>query len=177
VGVVKEIQVEVYGSNYPHGLSLRYKDHTGTTYDIFMDHLDFDGWKKIIWKNPNYISEVRNRELRVMPLYPQSFPFMKFMGFVVHRDGTHIGSDFVVYFKDVQVIYDKALILKDRDIDDEAYWSILSERDRARREAEIRRLGNIQVLRYFEKIKQAPRTEVFDEDERARLEAEEAESN
>ncbi len=165
VGDIKEIQVEVYGQNYPHGLSLRYKDQSGAVHDIFMDHLRFDGWKKIVWRNPNYIQSVRDRELYSLPLYPQAFPFMKFLGFIIHRDGANIGSDFVVYFKDVQVIYDKAVITQDRDIEDEEVWGILEEREAARRAAEIRRLGNVQVLRYLEKKKQALETESFDESE------------
>jgi hypothetical protein len=163
VGSIKSIKVHVYGSNYPHGLSMRYKDQTGAIHDIFMDHLNFDGWREIVWKNPNYIREVRDRELRTTPLYPQAFPFMKFLGFIVHRDGSNIGSDFVVYFKDIEVIYDKAIITVDRDIDDEAEWGILSDRERARRAAEIRRVGNIQVLRWLEKKKQSPEAEVFEE--------------
>jgi hypothetical protein len=165
VGNIKSIKVQVYGSNYPHGLSMRYKDQTGATHDIFMDHLNFDGWKEIVWKNPNYIKEVRDRELGTMPLYPQAYPFMKFIGFIVHRDGANIGSDFVIYFKDIEVIYDKAVITVDRDIDDEGEWGILSERETARRAAEIRRVGNVQVLRWLEKKKQSPETEVFEETE------------
>jgi len=163
VGSIKSIKVQVYGSNYPHGLSIRYKDQSGATRDIFMDHLNFDGWKEIVWNNPNYIKEVRDRELRTMPLYPQGFPFMKFIGFILHRDGSNIGSDFVVYFKDIEVIYDKAVVTAERDIDDEAEWGILSEREGARRAAEIRRVGNVQVLRWLEKKKQSPEDETFEE--------------
>ncbi len=163
VGDIKSIKVQVYGSNYPHGLSMRYKDQRGATHDIFMDHMNFDGWKEIIWNNPNYIKEVRDRALHSMPLYPQAFPFMKFLGFIVHRDGSNIGSDFVVYFKDIEVVYDKAVITVDRDIDDETEWGILSDRESARRAAEIKRVGNMQVLRWLEKKKQSPEAETFEE--------------
>ncbi len=158
VGIIKEIKVTVYGSNYPHGLTFRYKDQNNKTHDIFMSHLSFDGWKELIWKNPNYIEEVRNRELRIMPLYPQAFPFVKFIGFVINRDGKSIGSDFVVYFKDVQIIYEKAILTLATDIDDESSWGILNERERARRAAEIRRVGSMQVLRFLEHKKKALET-------------------
>jgi len=161
VGIIKEIKVQVYGANYPHGLSLRYKDQNSEVHDIFMDHLNFDGWKEIVWTNPNYISEVRNREMRVYPLYPQAFPFVKFLGFIIHRDGSTVGGDFVVYFKDVNVIFDKAVITEEKDIDDEVEWGILSAREEARRSAEIKRVGNIQLLRFIEKQKQALDTETF----------------
>jgi hypothetical protein len=47
-------------------------------------------------------------------------------------------------------VYDKAVLTLERDIDDEATWGILQKREEARRSAELRRLGHIQVLRYLE---------------------------
>ena len=60
------------------------------------------------------------------------------------------GGDFITYLKDVQMKYDEAVLDVQSDIDDEAVWGILEERERERREAEFRRLGNLQVLRYLE---------------------------
>jgi len=40
-----------------------------------------------------------------------------------------------------------------RDINDEAIWGILQQRNEARRLAEMKRLGNIQVLRFLEQQK------------------------
>jgi len=153
VGIIKSLALQVYGTKYPHGLSVRIKDQTGAEQDIFMGHLKFDGWKTLEWQNPNYVSEVRNRELRDFPLYPQSTPFIKLMGIIIHRDAATIGGDFVVYIKDMQVKYDKATIIVDRDIDDEAVWNIMTEREEARKAAEIEKVGNIQVLRYLEEKK------------------------
>jgi len=153
VATIKSIKVRAYGSNYPHGFALRIKDASGNIQDIFMGYLNFDGWKEIEWKNPNYIDEVRNRELRLMPLYPQADPYIKFLGLVIYRDGGAIGGDFVTYFKDVEVTYDRALLSLDRDIDDESAWGILDQRESARKAAETRRLGDIQVLRYLEQKK------------------------
>ncbi len=154
VASIKSIKVRAYGSNYPHGFGIRLKDQNGNTNDIFMGYLNFDGWKEIEWKNPNYIDEVRNRELKVLPLYPQSEPFIKFMGIILYRDGATIGGDFVTYFKDVEVTYDKGVLTLERDIEDEEIWGIMEAREDARRAAEGRRLGNLQVLRYLEKKKQ-----------------------
>jgi hypothetical protein len=160
VATIKSIKVRAYGSNYPHGFGIRLKDQSGNIQDIFMGYLNFDGWKEIEWKNSNYIDEVRNRELRLMPLYPQADPYIKFLGLIVYRDGGAIGGDFVTYFKDVEVTYDKALLSLDRDIDDENAWGILDQREQARKAAETRRLGDIQVLRYLEqKKKHIERTE------------------
>jgi hypothetical protein len=154
VATIKQIKIRAYGSNYPHGFAIRLKDQSGNISDIFIGYLNFDGWKEMVWQNPNYIWDVRNRELRLMPLYPQADPYVKFMGIIVYRDGATIGGDFVTYFKDVELTYDKALITPTRDIDDEAAWGILSQREEARKKAEARRLGNVQVLRFLEQQKQ-----------------------
>ena len=153
VAIIKSLKITAYGTNYPHGLSVRIKDQTGSEQDIFLGHLKFDGWKTLEWKNPNYVEEVKNRELHNFPLYPQATPFIKLMGVLVTRDGATVGGDFILYVKDVEVTYDKAVITLDRDIDDEEVWGILTKREEARRDAELRRVGNIQVLRFLEEKK------------------------
>ena len=80
-------------------------------------------------------------------------PYLKLIGLVIYRDAAQQGGDIVTYFKDISITYDKALISTQRDINDEAVWGILQQRQEARRLAEVRRLGNIQVLRFLEKEK------------------------
>jgi hypothetical protein len=153
VGVLKTVEATVYGSNYPNGFALVLKDQDGHEQTIFMDYLEFDGWRKLIWNNPNYISEVRNRELRKFPLYPKSEPFVKLVGLIIYRDSMQEGGDIVTYFKDIKLTYDLALLETQRDFNDEAIWGILSARQEARKQAELRRLGDLQVLRTLEKQK------------------------
>jgi len=47
----------------------------------------------------------------------------------------------------------KALLETQRDISDEAIWGIITARYQARKAAELKRLGNLQVLRTLEKQK------------------------
>jgi len=155
VGTIKAIAVNAYGLNFPHGLSTIIIDHDGNQKNIFMGYLNFDGWQEMTWINPAYIQEVRNRELRIYPLYPFSSPFIKFGGFIVQRDASKIGGDFVGYFKDVKVIYDKAVLDTEKDINDEAIWHIIYDRETARKVWEMERFGQNQVLRYLEQQKQA----------------------
>ncbi|MCL2879309.1 MAG: flagellar filament outer layer protein FlaA [Treponema sp.] len=155
VGTIKSIQVQVYGLNFPHGLYTTIIDSTGNAKEVFMGYLGFDGWGNLRWDNPGYVQEVRNRELRLYPLYPTSTPFIKFGGFRISRDAAHQGGDFVGYFKDVKIIYDKAVLDTDRDIDDEALWRIIGDRETARKVWEMQRFGQNQVLRYLESEKQA----------------------
>jgi hypothetical protein len=155
VGVLKAVSVEAYGLNFPHGLSVILLDQEGNQRQIFMGYLNFDGWKDMKWENPAYVQEVRSREIRVYPLYPKSTPFYKFGGFVITRDASNEGGDFVGYIKDVRLIYDKAVLDTERDFDDEGVWQIVTEREEARKKAEVASFGHQQVLRYLESQKQA----------------------
>jgi len=153
VGVLKSLSITVYGANFPNGLGVVLSDQDGNEQTLFMDYLQFDGWRTLTWNNPNYINDVRNRELRKFPLYPKGTPYMKLVGIVIYRDAAQEGGDFVTYIKDIKVTYDKAIIENQRDINDEAIWGILQQRTQARQMAELKRLGNIQVLRFLEQQK------------------------
>jgi hypothetical protein len=158
VGTIKSVAVNVYGLNFPHGLNTVLIDGVGNERKTFMGYLAFDGWGELIWNNPAYIQEVRNRDLRLYPLYPDNTPFVKFAGFEIKRDASNAGGDFVTYFKDVKIIYDKAVLDADRDIDDESLWNIIFDRETARKTWEIERFGQNQVLRYIDAQKQATET-------------------
>ncbi|MCL2069500.1 MAG: flagellar filament outer layer protein FlaA [Treponema sp.] len=160
VGTIRSVAVNVYGLNFPHGLNVILLDDQGNEKVCFMGYLNFDGWAELTWNNPQYIFEVRDRDLRLFPLYPFSMPFIKFAGFRIDRDADHIGGDFVSYFKDVKIIYDRAILDTDRDIDDEALWGIINYRETAKRVFEMERFGQNQILRYLEAQKQA--TQTFD---------------
>jgi len=153
VGTIKSISVRVVGRNFPHGLSISLKNEQETVKEMFMGYLDYDGWRTLTWNNPNYITDVKQRDLRKTPLYPQIMPSVKFDSFTIYRHGSNIGGDFVTYIKDVQMVYDLAIMEVERDIDDETIWGILEARKEAKRAAEIRRLGVLQLLRLKEQIK------------------------
>lgn len=153
VGVLKSVEVTVFGSNFPNGFGLILKDQNSKEQHIFMDYLQFDGWRKLVWNNPNYITEVRNREVKKYPLYPKSEPFRKLTGMIIYRDAMQEGGDIIVYVKDIKITYDLAILEPVRDINHEAIWHILSARQDARRRAELKRVGNKQVERYLEGLK------------------------
>jgi hypothetical protein len=153
VGTIKSVTVRVTGRNFPHGLTIALKDDRDNYQEMFLGNLDFEGWRPLVWNNPNYIDDVKQRDLRKTPLYPESMPSEKFDSFIIYRHGSQIGGDFVTYFKDVQMVYDLAVLEVERDINDEAAWQILQKRRDAKRAAEIRRLGILQVLRSKEMVK------------------------
>jgi hypothetical protein len=155
VGTIKSVAVNVYGLNFPYGLWVIILDDVGNVKSLPMGNLKFDGWGELRWDNPAYVQEVRNRDLRLYPLYPDSMPFIKFAGFEVKRDAAQIGGDFVTYFKDVKVIYDKAVLDTERDIDDESVWKIIEARETARKLWQMERFGIMQLIRSVDFRKQA----------------------
>ncbi|MDR0476115.1 MAG: flagellar filament outer layer protein FlaA [Treponema sp.] len=160
VGSIRSVAVNAYGLNFPHGLNIILIDSMGNERTVFMGYLSYDGWAELVWNNPQYVLDVRNRELRIYPLYPTSTPFVKFGGFRIDRDADSAGGDFIGYFKDVKIIYDKAVLDTDKDIEDESLWSIIRDRETAKKLWEMERFGQKQVLRYLETNKQA--AEAFD---------------
>ena len=155
VGTVKSISVTTMGMNFPHGLYVLLKDNDNIERRYFMGYLGFDGWKELQWNNPQYVTEVRNRELRLIPIYPRGLPFVKFTGFQITRDAMHAGNDFIGYFKDVKIIYDKSVLTSERDIADEDLWGIIGKKEAAKQNAEMSRFGAHQVERFLEKQKMA----------------------
>jgi hypothetical protein len=155
VGVLKQIGLNVYGLNFPHSISVILQDENNERHEIFMGYLQFDGWRQLIWDNPNYITDVRDRELRTYPLYPNLQPMMKLVGFRVYRDGAAQGGDFITYIRDVTLVYDEARLQLEEAIPHDDLWGILDQREDERRRAELRRLGNQQVLRFIEQQRQA----------------------
>ena len=160
VGTIRSVAINAYGLNFPHGLNVILIDNEGNEKICFMGYLNYDGWAELTWNNPQYIMEVRNRDLRLYPLYPTNTPFVKFGGLRLDRDADKIGGDFVAYFKDVKIIYDKAMLEVDRDINDEEIWGIINHRETAKKVFEMERFGQNQILRFLEAQRQA--TEIFD---------------
>jgi hypothetical protein len=155
VGAIKSVAVDAYGLNFPHSLSTILIDPQGNKKTVFMGYLNFDGWGELTWVNPAYVTAVRDRDLRLYPLSPEATPFVKFGGFLIQRDAAKEGGDFIGYFRDVKIIYDKAVLDTDRDIDDEALWGIIRTRETAKKVYEMEQFGHDQVLRYLEVQKQA----------------------
>jgi len=154
-GIIKSIAVNTYGMNFPHGLYVLIRNEKNEVKRYFMGYLLFDGWKELIWNNPAYLSDVRSRETRLYPVYPTALPYCSFEGFLITRDAAHDGGPFVGYFKDVKVIYDKAVLNTARDFADENIWGIQTKMNDERKQREVARFGHVQVLRFLEQEKMA----------------------
>ncbi|MDR3284609.1 MAG: flagellar filament outer layer protein FlaA [Treponema sp.] len=166
VGVIKEIAVRVMGNLFPYSLFVILKDDKGVERRYPMGSLQFDGWKTISWKNPAYISDVRARNNGTpSPLYPNTeLPFVKFVGFQVVKDGSKPGGDFISYFGDVRLIYDRAVLNPVRDIAEEDAWHIITDEEQKKQTAEMSNFGTKQILLNAEKEKIAAETNFIDLD-------------
>lgn len=159
VGTLKSVSVTTFGDNYPHKVYVLLGDQDGISRRYYMGNLKFDGWKTLVWNNPNYLSDVRAREIRVYPIYPRGLPYVKFEGFEVTRDASDAGGHYVGYFKDVKIIYDLAVLTTDRDINEEDLWGVIKQEEKDRQDREMANFGEKQVNRYLEQSKEATESE------------------
>ena len=156
---VKRVSVWVSGRNYKHLLSVVLRNEDGVEEEYFMGPLYFQGWRRLAWENPNYIESVNQRILQRLPLYPRSLPFKEFAYFKIYKPQEEPGGDFVVYFKDVALSFDRAVVQEELDIDDEKYWQILSKAKIEYTKRALRRIIDMIELVELEKKRKAASTE------------------
>ncbi len=140
VGPIKSISIWVSGRNYKNSIEVRMLDQNGKYKSINFGHLFFKGWRKLTWENPNYIKELKKRDLVKPHLYPQYEPYLKFESLVIYKSPQEIGGDFVTYVKDIRVEYEPAITKYEAAINDESEWRILEENAKLQRELEEKRL-------------------------------------
>lgn len=140
-GQIKSISSWVYGLNYQMQYGIRFRDRNENTADYFMGSLYFDGWRKLVWLNTEYADNVQDRIVQRLPLYPRSYPFIVFDSFIVWKPETENGGDFIAYFKDVNVEFDKAIVRETLDIDDENEWGILAKERLDRKLIDMKTIG------------------------------------
>jgi hypothetical protein len=130
VGTIKYIKARVSGRNFHNGFAIRLRDQNEEVTEYFLGYLDYPGWRTLIWKNPNYITAVPQRDIFRIPLYPQERPYRIFDSVVFYRNGNDLGGDFVSYVWDIMVDYDLAVSPDEYeaiDINDDYYWKILRD--------------------------------------------------
>ncbi len=156
VGIVRSAYITVYGLNQPERLYVVTEDVTGNEYEYSFGDLKFIGWKTLEWANPNYLRDIRSRELQSMPLYPQASSNRRLKAIKVVRSGSiYGGADFVTYIKDIKLTFDKAVDdeLIGRDFDNEGVWGIVEKRIGIR-DSVLYKRGLVQhALEYLEKRK------------------------
>jgi len=140
VGPIKSVSIWVSGRNYKNAIEVRMLDQDGKYKSINFGNLYFKGWKKLTWENPNYIKELKKRDLVKPHLYPQYEPYLKFESLVIYKSPMEYGGDFVTYVKDIRVEYEPAITRYEGAVDDEAEWKILETNAELKRELEEKQL-------------------------------------
>ena len=151
VRYIKKISAVVCGRNYPHKLQvvLRDSDYNEKVYTI--GDFNFTGWQRLEWENPNYIVNVKDRDLKKEPTYPMLNRSWKVIALRIVKDIQHEGGDFIGYIKQIDIEYDKDVIERNLDIDDDAYWNIVSDYNDFMSDYNFSRLGEQLTLEYIEK--------------------------
>ncbi len=154
VSIIKSITLFAKGKNYPHSLYINLADANDYLSSYFMGYFTFDGWAEKVWNNPLYLEQVRDRRLTRAPYYPRVEPVFKFSSFTVFRNMENIDGDFVAYFGNIKMVFDKAVDDEVQDINDEDVWGVRKaasqkqaseERDRLKNQNELERLELIKM--------------------------------
>ncbi len=150
VGILKKIGVKILGNNFKYALYVRIRNHQNEVKDIFLGFLSFKGWQERTWVNPHYDSEKKFREDKrdEFPYYPSEYPFIKLLGFVIHRADPEATGNFVTMFKEVYVDFDEHFLeIKKTEYTQESIFGIYKEE---LLERSIKEVSNVNKRIYFE---------------------------
>ena len=168
VGVLRKISVLVLGNNFRYSLYVRIKDHNNEIRDIFVGYLNYQGWRTLSWINPNLEYELFMREQRkkIRPHYPDEFPYIKLIHFMIQRSDPEITGNFVTMIKEVRIEYDEAVIETGKTEDfQEQIFGIYQEELIERAKSEMRNVDREIYLRWEEKKKMHKEEEEEEEKE------------
>jgi hypothetical protein len=120
-GIVKKINIWVWGSGYRYTLEVHLRDANGIPYVLNLGSLDFDGWRNLEVDVPSYIPQVQT--------YLPKYQGLVLTEFVVRTDPTERVSNFFVYFNQLNILTDMQQTPYDgRDLANPAlvdkYWSL-----------------------------------------------------
>lgn len=115
IGIIKTIEIQIDSISPDDEIQLAFSDSMGQTILVQMEtpgdaHFrppEEFGRKRIVWDNPLYIQQVRNREMFRLPVNRLS-PFVDFRGILLKFGNPEIPRQLEIF--DVIVKYDKARI-------------------------------------------------------------------
>jgi hypothetical protein len=104
-GITKTVSLWAVGRNYRHELYLLVKDFFGREFELFIDRLDFPGWKKLTVAIPPQADDGRNG------IVQSNYHYFNKMGIVVTGlmikvDPTEAYGSYYVYFDDMRATTD-----------------------------------------------------------------------
>ncbi len=99
----------------------------GKLVEYGMGSLYYEGWRRLSWDNPKYTADPNDWTPTKNPLYPYSYPYVKFESLAFYKNSDAEDSNFIGYVKDVTMDYDLAIVLEENDINNEAIWQLLGQ--------------------------------------------------
>ena len=108
-GICQSISVWVAGRNYKHWLRVIIQDFFGSERLLYVDRLNFVGWKELVVSIPEV---VRQRDFHFVDKIG-----IKFNGFLIECDPIETYGDYYLYFDELRAFTD-IFNEKTRDVDD-----------------------------------------------------------
>ncbi len=112
VGILKKVNVLLFGNNFTYQFYVRIKNQRGEIRDLFVGYINFLGWQERAWVNPHYEYEQKiigdSRSKR--PYYPFEYPYVKLMGFYISRVQTEVTGNFITMVKEVKIEFDEEVL-------------------------------------------------------------------
>ena len=145
---IKSLSIWVNGRNYNNQIAVRLRDREGKIHEYFMGNLFFEGWRKLVWVNPNFTDRIYAKSLTKVPLYPKDIPFLVFDSIVIYRQRAEIGGDFVTYIGKIGIDYTPYIVDRTdvEDIKDEQVWQIIAHKGKLAQELENKKLAEKLIL-------------------------------
>jgi len=150
---IKSLALWVNGRNFNYQVAIRLRDRNSKVHEYALGTLFFNGWRKLVWQNPNYTDKVYAKTLNKTPLYPRDIPYMVFDSVVIYRQGTEVGGDFVTYLGSIEMSYIPYIVDQADDVKDEEVWNIIADRGRKYRAIENRKLTEKILLQRKEEFR------------------------
>ena len=107
VGVLKSIDVVMWSDTDDIEISvvLTDSDRQQTLYG--MGASSERRWRQLAYRNPDYIKDVRMRELRAASYNPPRKSYLQFSGIIIHKPPAQETRRFAVRLKHISLVYDR----------------------------------------------------------------------
>ncbi|MGL4677159.1 MAG: flagellar filament outer layer protein FlaA [Brevinema sp.] len=127
VGQIKNVRSWVYGLNYNYNYGVKVVNEMGKEIEFGMGSIYHEGWRRVAWNNTQYSTNPNSWTPIKNPLYPYSFPYIKFDSLAFYKPAGNVDPNFIGYVRDVTMDFDIAIVREDQDINDEAIWQMLAK--------------------------------------------------
>ncbi|MGL5956007.1 MAG: flagellar filament outer layer protein FlaA [Brevinema sp.] len=127
VGQIRNVRSWVYGLNYNYTYGVKVANEMGKEIEFGMGSIYHEGWRRVGWVNPEYSENPNDWTPITNPLYPYSYPYIKFDSLAFYKPAGSADPNFIGYVRDVTVDFDIAIVRDTQDINDEAIWQLLAK--------------------------------------------------